>query len=241
MFSRLLSIDDYERVNGALDVLTQVFGAQLFIGEDLVAMDRALGFARDPKFQEAYAEANPTLEERAIVWRVHTALWAALRALSVKGDFVDVGVRDGLEAAVIGRYLDFDATGRSWMLFDSFTSWRFPPYPGAQIPRFDLAPFTINRLAFLRNATVARITSLLDVDVPSAEIAYLRVEDSDPSMITGALSRLFAKVSVGGSVLIEGYGALAVRGEMLDRYIQRLDHPVLELPTGQGLIIKQQG
>lgn len=239
MFSRLLSIDDYERVNGALDVLTQVFGPGLFIGENLVAMDRVMGFARDPKFQEAYAAANPTLEERAIVWRVHTALWAAQRALNVTGDFVDVGVRDGLEAAVIGRYLDFDSLGRRWTLFDSFTTWRFPPYPNAQVARFDLTPFTVDRLAFLRNAKVTRIASLLDLDPPSAEIAYLRVEDADASMITGALSRLFAKVSVGGVVLIEGYGSPNVRCEMLDRYIQRLNHPVLELPTGQGLIIKQ--
>lgn len=239
MFSRLLSIDDYERVNGALDVLTQVFGEGLFIGDDMVTMDRSMSFAQDPRFKEAYAQANPTVEERAIAWRVHTALWAAKRALSVKGDFVDVGVRDGLEAAVIGRYLDFDATGRRWMLFDSFTSWRFPPFPNAQVARFDLTPFTIKRLAFMRNAKVMRITSLLDVDVPSTEIAYLRVEDTDPSMITGALSRLFGKVSVGGSVLIDGYASPAVRGEILDRYIKRLDHPVLELPSGQGLIIKQ--
>jgi hypothetical protein len=239
MFSRLLSIDDYERVNGALDVLSQVFGPGLFIGEDLVAMDRVMGFARDPKFQEAYAAANPTVEERAIVWRVHTALWAAQRALAVKGDFVEVGVRDGLEAAVIGRYLDFDGTGRRWTLFDTFTHWRFPPYPGAYAARFDLTPFTIDRLAFMRNAKVVRIASLLDVEAPSSEIAYLRVQDHDPSMITGALSRLFAKVSPGGVVLIEGYGSPAVRGDMLDRYLQRLDHPVLELPSGQGLIIKQ--
>jgi len=239
MFSRLLSIDDYERVNGALDVLTKVFGEGLFIGEDLVTMDRVMSFARDPKFKAAYAEANPTVEECAIVWRVHTALWAAQRALTVKGDFVDVGVRDGLEAAVIGRYLDFDKTGRRWMLFDSFTSWRFPPYPGATFARFDLTPFTIKRLAFMRNAKVVRIASLLDVDVPSPEIAYLRIEDTDPSMITGGLSRLFPKVSVGGVVLIDGYGSPGVRGDMLDRFIQRLDHPVLELPTGQGLIIKQ--
>jgi O-methyltransferase len=241
MFTRLLSIDDYERVNGALDVLSDAFGAKLFIGEDLVAMDRAMTFAQDPRFLEAYSLAQPSLEERAIVWRVHTALWAAQRALCVPGDFVDFGVRDGLEAAVIGRYLDFNRIGRSWTLFDNFSSWRFQRHPGAQAPKFDMMPFTSARLAFMNNAKVVQINSLLDVAPPDIGIAYLRIEETDPSVVVGAMARLFPKVQVGGSVLIDGYMAYAAGGEFLDRYIRRLEHPVLELPTGQGLIIKQHG
>jgi hypothetical protein len=239
MFSRQFTIDDYERVNGALDVLTEVFGPGLFIGENLVAMDRTMGFLADEKFKAALAEAAPTIEERAIVWRVHTIAWAARRALALPGDFVDVGVRQGFEAAVVGRYLDFAQSDKRWALFDAFTHWRFPPFPNAAASRFDLQPFTARRLAFMPNAQIERLASLLDLDKAPEAIAFLRIEDPDPSMISGALNKLFPKLCSGATVVIDGYGAIERRADTLDRFLSRLDHPILELPTGQGLLIKR--
>ncbi len=240
MFTRQLTIDEYERVSGALDALNNVFGPGLFVGENLITADLRLGFMGDMKFRSAFERAVPTLEERGIVWRVHTIAWAARRAMALSGDFVDVGARQGLEAAVIGRYLDLADAPRKWVLFDSYDVWRFAPYPGGESAGCDLSQRTIDRVAFMPNAKVVKIASLLDLDADApAEIAMLRVEDRDPSMITGAIAKLFPRICSGGALIIEGYCTMAGRGESLDRFLPHLDHPILELPTGQGLIIKR--
>lgn len=55
-----------------------------------------------------------------IEWRVHVLLWAASQALLVEGDFVECGVNTGIYSLAICDYLDFNATGRSFWLFDTF-------------------------------------------------------------------------------------------------------------------------
>ena len=239
MLSRHLPLEDFERVNNALDTLTEVFGAGLHIGENLITFDQAMGFAQDSPFIRAVAAASPTLPERSILWRVHTAVWAARLGLPLKGSFVDVGARQGFEAAVIGRALSLAEQGRDYVLFDGFTTWRFEPFPGGAVSEVDLSPVAIERVAFMPTARVIKTKSLDDLEQAPAAIAFPRIEEPDPSQVTGMIAKLFPRLSEGGCLIIEGYGSLADRKQSVDRYLSHLAQPVLDLPTGQGLIIKR--
>jgi len=239
MFTRQLSFEDLERANNALDVLTDVFGDGLHIGRNLLTVDQAMGFANDNIFMAAFAAASPTLPERSILWRCHTAAWAARRAMGLKGDFVDVGARQGFEAAVIGRMLNFAQTDRRWMLFDRYKIWRFEPFPGGELVEMDLTHIITDRVAFMPNATIVKADSVTELDAAPSQIAYLRIDEPDASEVTGVIAKLLPRLCFGGAVIVEGYGAMTDRIGSLDRYLNHIDQQILEMPTGQGLIIKR--
>lgn len=55
-----------------------------------------------------------------IEWRVHIAIWAACHAARLDGDFVECGVNTGIFSLAICNYIDFNATGKYFYLFDTF-------------------------------------------------------------------------------------------------------------------------
>lgn len=57
----------------------------------------------------------------------------------------------------------------------------------------------------------------------------------------GALELLFDRVAPGGIVIFDDYGWLlhAKQKEAEDRFMAERGHKILELPTGQGLLIKR--
>ena len=68
-------------------------------------------FLPDPRFQAAYGrgvEASLGVDP-GFEWRVHTALWAAERALQTEGDFIECGVNAGFISSAIMRYLRWES------------------------------------------------------------------------------------------------------------------------------------
>jgi hypothetical protein len=57
----------------------------------------------------------------------------------------------------------------------------------------------------------------------------------------GVLEVLFDRVSPGGIIVLDDYGWLAYEKQKIveDEFFGRRNHSVLELPTGQGLVIKR--
>ncbi len=57
----------------------------------------------------------------------------------------------------------------------------------------------------------------------------------------GALEVLFERMTPGGIVLMDDFGRVENRELhlMLREWMKQLDYDILELPTGQGLVIKR--
>jgi hypothetical protein len=55
-----------------------------------------------------------------IEWRMHIACWAAKHASQLPGDFVECGVNTGMVSLAICEYTNFNSTGKSFLLFDTF-------------------------------------------------------------------------------------------------------------------------
>ena len=53
--------------------------------------------------------------------RVHIACWAARHALYLPGDFVECGVNTGILSLAICNYVEFNSTGKSFFLFDTYS------------------------------------------------------------------------------------------------------------------------
>jgi hypothetical protein len=94
-----------------------------------------VGFQKDPRFVAAsrrgmasghHISREPGSDDDIhIEWRAHVVLWAATHAARLEGEFVECGVNTGIYSLAICEYIDFNRTGKSFYLFDTFAG--FPP------------------------------------------------------------------------------------------------------------------
>jgi len=84
------------------------------------------------------------------------------------------------------------------------------------------------------------VPDILHTIAPST-IAYLHIDMNSPAPEIGALDVLFDRVLPGGAIILDDYGWILHRRqkEAADRFMSANGYDVLELPTGQGLLIKR--
>jgi O-methyltransferase len=246
-------------------VLTQAttrYRGRVFWGDRLLTLDKSAGFMDDPRFLAAYQGVRGSHfydafdPPHTIAWRLHTLVWAAQRALNIDGDYVECGVFKGDMTWVVTELVDFGVLSREFYLYDTFAG--FSPrysspedYPDSDT-FFDLAhrdygdpsiyPAVIDRFKNLSNVRVIRgvVPDVLAETVPD-RIAYLHIDLNSPAAEVAALEVLFDRVVAGGTIVLDDYGWYFFRKqkEAEDAFFAARGHSVLELPTGQGLVVKQ--
>ena len=225
-------------------------GHQYFFGDNMVALSRNMAFARDSRFASAFRDNVRNRVDEFKLWRLHTYCWAGRVALALPGDFVECGVFEGFYSAVLLQYLDFATIDTRLFLFDTFTGlaedysteqerstvgyclkepnkWydevreSFAPYPNVEVIR-------------------GVVPDVLHETSPEA-VAFLHLDMNAGAAEVGALEVLFECVCDGGIILMDDYGRheYADLQSALGAWLQAHGQMVLELPTGQGLVIKR--
>jgi O-methyltransferase len=227
----------------------------------LAVWHKNVDFLSDPRFVAAYRRGmasghhigrEPGSDDDIhIEWRVHVLLWAATHAAKLEGDFVECGVNTGIFSLAVCEYIDLNRTGKSFYLFDTFRGIpvgqmseeektlgrvaenqsmysecfdlahrNFAPYPKARLVRGKL-PDT------LRSVDVRRVCYLsIDMNIVEPEIA--------------AIEFFWDKLSPGAPVILDDYGwsNYHLQKQAMDRFAGQRGVAVLNLPTGQGLLLK---
>lgn len=252
MFYGRIREGENERFKEILRDLQRMFPS-VFAMDNLIALGKSAGFLSDERFRTAVERHAGTRQERSLLWRLHTLAWAARNALSIPGDFVECGVWRGFCSAVVTTCLDFASVDKTLYLYDTFRGIPdeynsenrsnaiyehenrddphailkrvraiFEPYPNVRIVP-GVVPDTFE-------AACPERISLLHIDMNSAasEVA--------------ALEHLFDRVAVGGIIVFDDYGwrAYAAQKTAEDAFMAQRGQHILELPTGQGLLVKQR-
>lgn len=234
----------------------------VFWGNLLLTINKSAGFLEDKKF----AACLKTIEKshqydayhapQGIAWRLHTLVWTAQSAAKIEGDFVECGVFKGDFAWVATEMLDFGKMQKTFYLYDSFAGFcpeissadDFPDEPDFYNDAHkiysdaSLYPSVKNRFAHLPNVKVIKgfVPESFKEACPE-KIAFLHVDLNSPGAEFAALTALFDRVTSGGIVLFDDYGWFAARKQKdaIDAFFAPRDYHVLELPTGQGLVVKR--
>lgn len=235
----------------------------IYWGDRLLTLDKTAGFLEDPLFAAAMREIHGSHtydaydSPQGIGWRIHTLCWAGRRALALPlGDFVECGVFKGDMAWCVSRFCDLEASDRRFFLYDSFQGFD-PRLSGeTEIPKtpdyFDFANRYYQRAGireyvesrFDDNPRVEVFAGILpdafDVAPPPDAIAYLHIDLNSPTAELACMERLFDKVVPGGSIVLDDYGWKVFRKqkEVADEFFAGRGQQILELPTGQGLVVK---
>ena len=220
----------------------------VFAGDNMMVFGRYLTFARDKKFMEAFQAYAVDVEDSPKVWRVHTFCWAARTALSVPGDFVECGVYKGLYSATMAKVLDFGSQDRQLFLYDTFEglSEKYSTPEEFEIINTNyrnegLYDLVLERFAPYGNARVVKgVVPDAFADTAPDQIAFLHVDLNAAPAEIAVLDALYDRVSPGGVILMDDMARQDMPGlcEAHFEWWNSRSAPVLELPTGQGLVIK---
>ena len=236
--------EDEPKFNQAVQMLTEVFG-KTFAGDMLITFNRNMSFLEDAKFMQAFDPNVTNPVERTLIWRLHVLCWNALNSLRVAGDFVECGVFQGFSTAVAARYLDFDNVGKQWYLYDTFTG--VPPdqlNPGQRSsPDFEqpgLYEAVTRRFADYRNVHVVRgrVPEVLRERAPE-KVAFMHLDMNSAAAELSALEFFWERMAPGAAIVLDDYGWRGYRAQKLaeDPFFAARGRQVLELPTGQGLVL----
>ncbi|HEY9792392.1 MAG TPA: TylF/MycF/NovP-related O-methyltransferase [Candidatus Obscuribacterales bacterium] len=244
-------LDEFEKNHG-----------RVFWGDRMMTLDKSAGFLQDERFREAYDSIRGSHiydqydSPHTIAWRLHTLVWAAQNALKLDGDFVECGVFKGDMSWVVTQLINFAELERTFYLYDTFAGFSadyssaddFPDNPGfldfAQNVYSDesIYPSVVKRFENMSNVRVIRgvIPDALFETAPS-RIAYLHVDLNSPRAELGCLEMLFDRLVSGAALVLDDYGWHQFRRqkEAEDQFFADRGYSVLELPTGQGLVVKR--
>jgi O-methyltransferase len=247
-------------VNDTVETLAHDHGSVSW-GDRLLTLDKSADFKREPAFAKAldticgshpYDQYNG---RDGIAWRLNTLIWAGRLALRTGGDFVECGTFKGDMAWVVLQSIGAERIPRFW-LFDSFegfsadysNSQDFPENPGfldfanSFYRQPGLYEYVRERFAPFANVTLTKgfLPEALDAATPDC-IGFLHIDLNSPRAEIAVLERLFDRVLPGGVIVFDDYGwkMFHKQKEAEDDFMRRRGHEILELPTGQGLLIRR--
>lgn len=219
--------------------------ATVYFADNTLAIGRAFSFLSDERFVAALQACAREDRDLAIAWRTHILTWAARSCLALEGDFVECGTYRGYSAEVICRYVEQHKAGKRFVLYDLFdpgdeagvghrlpshgsalfaeVAARFAPYPGVLVVR-------------------GKVPEALPETAPD-RIAFLHLDMNNAAAEEAALRLLYDRIAEGGMVVLDDYG-WAFYGEQriaADRVAAEHGQAIVELPTGQGLLVKRAG
>jgi O-methyltransferase len=210
-------------------------------------------FLEDARFMSAYrrgVNSGHAFGDIHIEWSCAVACWAAVHGSKLPGDFVECGVNTGILSLTICNYLNFNALGKSFYLFDTFSGIPLEQMSAAERPdksafnarhyvecfetaQRNFSPFPTARL--VRGKVPETLTSV-EID----KVCYLSIDMNIAYPERKAIEHFWPKLSAGAFVVLDDYGFYGYEEQMaaMDQFAESVGVKILALPTGQGLIIK---
>lgn len=245
MFGYNFNVIDQEKFNAAIQLLKEsIFdnGVTMFCSDNLITWNKNLSFLRDPFFLDTLNDPNVHFVEKSTIWRNYVLLYFAELASHVAGDFLELGCHTGFTASEVVKKVDFDKLGKKYYLYDLF-AWN----EGDQHTQLEG-----HRNPHMYEDVVARFAAhpfvrIIKGSVPESfaegfpeQVAFAHIDMNHPPPEVGALEAILPRLSSRGVVIFDDYGwwGYSAQKIALDPIIARYNLNVLELPTGQALLIK---
>ena len=241
MVENLLSIEKFQEQRNL---------GQVYVGYGLISFQKNQGFLNDARLLELSEKHSHLLPVPGWHWNLHTVLWAISHALKLPGDFVELGVFKGHTTKIMAEYFDFGEVKKSWYLYDTFEGI---PEDQLDSDRWRVAneqtykntySYEAVREEFVQypniNVIKGRVPEILENNCPK-QIAFMHVDLNNTKAEIAALDFLFDTHMVpGGVVLFDDFGWLSAHMQFAaeNAWAEKRSLKILELPTGQGLLLK---
>lgn len=221
----------------------------VFVSQGLATWGRATSFLNDPKFLSIVDKYSELLPIPNWHWNLSVALWCVKNALGLNGDFVELGVFKGHTTLFLAEYIDFCKEGRSWYLYDTFegipaedlnnSSWE-DINKGLYVDTYSHAE-VVDRFKHYPHIHVikGRVPDVFSDNPLPSRIAFLHVDLNSARAEVAALDSIFDSIINGGMILFDDYGwaSCGEQHQAINAWAKKMSVNILELPTGQGLLV----
>ncbi|MCZ8186591.1 MAG: class I SAM-dependent methyltransferase [Beijerinckiaceae bacterium] len=229
--------------NGVQKAIHSVDGvAGTYTGDNLFTFHKNLSFLDDLEFVEAHSRHAVTEVEKSTIWRAAVVLWGFRHGLKLEGDFIECACYRGTTARIICDVVKFEKfLDRKYYLYDLFD--HNPGLAHHAMPAHSKTLFREVRQRFSDCTNVmvnqGEVPAVLKKNSPS-KIAFLHLDLNNKEAELAALEILFPRIVPGAIIVLDDYGWLGYREQRLaeEPWFAERGCSVLELPTGQGLVIR---
>jgi O-methyltransferase len=231
--------------NKTLEILQSLLNLlpmpRVFMGDNIITWGRNLSFLDYPDLMEAVETNAADHVDRAVLWRTAVLYWAAKRTFRLPGDWAECGCYRGYSARVLCEALKFNDHDKKFYIYDLFehsadmNHHQMPDHSEGLVDTVK-ARFTDYPGVVVTKGSVPEVLA----DVSPESISFLHIDMNNAEAELGALEVLFDRVVAGGSIVFDDYGWSGYRPQKLaiDGFLTPRGYEVLELPTGQALLIK---
>lgn len=218
--------------------------------QDGLATKHNCDFMYDPLFIESYKLGKETGSwgDLDIHWRAYIVCWAANKAKSLDGDFVECGVYKGGYARAIVHYVNFKTLNKKFFLLDTFCGLseeyiseeekKCGIMPGGYEECYESVKKTFrdfNNIEIIKGTVPDTLFY-----VKAEKVCFLSLDMNCAMPEVAAVEFFWDKLVSGGVIVLDDYGWKGhdVQKHAFDLFGSRKGVQVLSLPTGQGLIFK---
>lgn len=236
--------DNTEFVKGIQHSVNQIdTQVGIFTGDNLFTYNRNLSFLSDEKFMQAFNKNALDSTEKSIIWRNYVVCWAALNAMKLEGDLVEAACYKGTTARIIWDYINaFGPVEKNYYLYDLFDHDQTMPHHSLPAHSAKLYEEVKQKFSDSPNVHViqGKVPDSFSIAAPE-KVAFLHLDMNHAVAEIAALEVLFDRMVPGAVMILDDYGWAYYRAqkEAEDPWLAKRGYHVLELPTGQGMVIKQ--
>lgn len=244
MLGFAFNVQDSEKFNRGLELIKESLfdgGKTLFCSDNIITWNKNYSFLREDFFLNIINDENIPIESRSIIWRSYILVYFAEFASAASGDYLEIGCHAGYTARQLVRRIKFAELKKQYFLYDLF-AWREGDRHPPMEAHADPLMFEKTRDFFAPHDFVKVIKGFVPESFAQGfpeHIAFAHIDLNHPDPESGALSAVLPRLSKGGVVILDDYGwwAYSAQKIALDPIIAAHGLKVLELPTGQGLIL----
>jgi O-methyltransferase len=233
-------------IDGAIKTLLDV-SERGFYGDEMLILNKNMHFKQNARFKLLLDEIATAPVYQEMAWRLHVLIWAVENALKVPGCLVECGVFRGFKSYFLLRYFAKEISKRPFFLFDTFEGIDPNQRDGSPIQPDE------HRKAFLYDFIVDRFKEFPNVQIIKGSVpdTLTRLRNAVPCFLhldmnsweaeIGALNFLWPRMLPGSVLVLDDFGLYSHRAQMENelKWLHGVGESVLELPTGQGLVIKK--
>ncbi|MEK9669518.1 MAG: TylF/MycF/NovP-related O-methyltransferase [Gammaproteobacteria bacterium] len=230
----------------AIEIIKQQADS-VFVGDEMLVANRNMHFFEDPDFSNLLCILAQHPHYQGMAWRLHILCWAVSMSLRVNGCLMECGVFRGFKSLFIVKYFGDRLRDRTFYLCDTFDGIDESLNEGSPISKQEhrkvrLYDFVVHRFSEFSNVSVVRGSvpdSLSNLKI--TELAFLHLDMNSFKAELGALEYLWDRIPQGGVIVLDDFGFLSHRAQLKNElpWFSHKGQIVMELPTGQGLVIKQ--
>tara|TARA_B100001029_G_scaffold22183_1_gene15064 strand:+ start:11148 stop:11954 length:807 start_codon:yes stop_codon:yes gene_type:complete len=209
-----------------------------FMNDEMLIFGKSLGFLREKKLIDASDGLLVEPWDKATIWRKHILTWAGDHCVKLDGDFLEFGCYDGKGSMFINEYNELTKRNITFHLYDCFEA---PPDSEA-FPKHSKELYGEVKNFFKEKNNVKIIKGVLPdcIEIIPEKISWVHLDLNNAKAEIGVLKIIYDNIVSGGMIVLDDYGWIGYWEQYVEEkeFFESKGLSILELPTGQGLVIK---